>query len=127
MLLKLLFLPFLFLSLWNSAHADEYELVILNADEETVQEAESRPGLREQAKKGLKVSTYSNPQTFTPSVDEVEAILYELQIDTSKMDQLDRDMFVMALRLWSADRIVKKFKGKVSEQDIRKAWKIMRE
>lgn len=125
MLLKLLFIPFLLLTLWT--HADEYELVILNADKETVQEAKSRPVFQEQAKKGLKVSAYSNPKTFTPSVDEVEAILYELQIDTSKMDQLDRDMFVMALRLWSADKIVKKFKGKVSEQDIRKAWKIMRE
>lgn len=110
------------------ASADEYHVNVLGVSDERAEEIEKIPALKKQGdENGLKIYGERKTQSQIPPIEDVQATLEQAKVDTSKMDQLDKDMFVMALRRWNVDKVVKRYAAKVPEEDIRRAWSMVRE
>tara|TARA_Y100000780_G_scaffold232593_1_gene268184 strand:+ start:42087 stop:42539 length:453 start_codon:yes stop_codon:yes gene_type:complete len=60
------------------------------------------------------------------SAESVNSFFNEAKVDTSKMDQLDKDMLFRALKSWELQKVISNFEGKVSKESIKRAWKLRR-
>jgi hypothetical protein len=102
------------------AASDRVEVNLINKsqiDFEKYKETENYRTLKEN--KIVVIKNVSKAKPNIPTVRKIDEFYYKNKVDTSKLDQLDKDMFYMAVKEWSEKKIIKKFSRKISQTKIK--------